>query len=175
VRSAHSKVRVVASPESGREHLPPGVTEAMIVEQLRADGHRVTEPRRLIIRCLIEAHDHRTADDLARAVQAINPEVALSTIYRNLEELERLKIVEHAHVGHGAVSYHLAAGTHAHAVCESCGATIEVPERLFGPLLEFAETTHGFAIDPHHIALVGRCAACRRSAATGPGGATGQR
>jgi Fur family transcriptional regulator, ferric uptake regulator len=131
-----------------------------IVEVLRAQGHRVTTPRRFLIRCLIEAGGHRTADELAAEVQSRAPDVHISTIYRNLEELERLGVIEHAHLGHGAATYHLATFPHGHLVCSNCGQTIEVPDTLFGPLARRVNIDYGFTIDPHHFAMVGRCTNC---------------
>ena len=62
---------------------------------------------------------HRTAEELGAEVQAIAPDVHMSTIYRNLDDLERLGVVVHAHLGHGPATYHLAAGAHGHFVCEA--------------------------------------------------------
>jgi Fur family ferric uptake transcriptional regulator len=145
-------------------HRSPAVTEEAIVELLRSQGHRVTAPRRLLIRSLIEAGGHRTADELAADVQAQAPDVHISTIYRNLEELERLGVIEHAHLGHGAATFHLSTVAHGHLVCESCGRTIEVPQQLFRALAEQVELTYAFTIDPHHFAMVGRCEHCRGEA-----------
>lgn len=137
------------------------VEEAL--ERLRASGARVTTSRRLLLRCLYSGTSHRTAEDLAAEVQALAPDVHLSTIYRNLEELERLGIVAHAHLGHGPANYHLAGEAHGHLVCEGCGEAFEVPEAFFDDLAAQAERRYGFAIDPRHFAVLGRCAACRRS------------
>jgi len=140
----------------------PGHDAALdrVLEVLRAEGHRVTTPRRLLIQCLIDAHGHRTAEELAAQVQGRAPDVHLSTIYRNLEELERLGVIEHAHLGHGAATYHLAAASHGHLVCSECGVTIEVPDELFRPLQRNALARYGFSIDAHHFAMVGLCASC---------------
>ena len=64
--------------------------------------------RRLLVRCLFEASGHRTAEELAAEIQAHAPDVSISTVYRNLEELERLGVVVHSHLGHGPATYHLA-------------------------------------------------------------------
>jgi Fur family ferric uptake transcriptional regulator len=134
------------------------VEEAL--ERLRASGARITTTRRLLLRCLFSGGSHRTAEDLAAEVQALAPDVHLSTIYRNLEELERLGIVVHAHLGHGPANYHLASEEHGHLVCEVCGATYEAPPNLFEDLGAQAMATYGFAIDPRHFAVLGRCANC---------------
>jgi Fur family ferric uptake transcriptional regulator len=132
----------------------------VVLELLRSLGLRVTTPRRLLVRSLVEAGGHRTADELAATVQRRAPDVHLSTVYRNLEELDRLGVIEHAHLGHGAATYHLAATPHGHLVCSECGKTIEVPEASFLPLARRIKADFGFAIDPHHFAMIGRCADC---------------
>ena len=121
---------------------------------LRASGGRVTTSRRLLLGCLFEARGHRTAEELAAEVQASAPDVHLSTIYRNLDELEKLGVVVHAHLGHGPATYHLATETHGHLVCESCGTMLEAPEDLFGALARAAETDYGFRIDLHQEAIL---------------------
>jgi Fe2+ or Zn2+ uptake regulation protein len=128
---------------------------------VREHGGRVTNSRRLLLRALFDARGHRTAEELAEEVQAQAPDVHLSTIYRNLDELERLGVVTHAHLGHGPATYHLAAGAHGHFVCEECGTMIEAPDELFRGLSRVALDRFGFSINPHHFAVLGRCAACR--------------
>src|SRR5436305_9430057 len=132
---------------------------AAILDRLRADGGRVTTARRALIAALVDAAGHVTADDLATSVQAAYPDVHRSTIYRTLDALERLGIVDHVHLGHGRAVYHLADQPHHHLVCEVCGCVIEVPEELFASLAETLHDQYGFAIHPRHFAVVGRCAA----------------
>lgn len=143
----------------------PGVEEVLAL--VRARGGRVTAPRRLLLAALFGSDEHRSAEDLAAEVQATAPDVHLSTIYRNLEELERLGVVVHSHFGHGPATYHLATGAHAHFVCDSCGATFEAPEHVLAPLAAAAEATIGFIVDPYHFGIPGRCARCRAAAASG--------
>ncbi len=47
-------------------------------------------------------------------------------MYRTLELLEELGLVSHAHLGHGAPTYHLAdRHHHLHLVCRDCTKVIE--------------------------------------------------
>jgi Fur family transcriptional regulator, ferric uptake regulator len=132
-----------------------------VLDMVRQQGGRVTSSRRLLLRALFDAQGHRTAEDLAAEVQQQAPDIHLSTIYRNLEELERLGVIVHAHLGHGPATYHLAASAHGHFVCEECGTMIEAPDALFAGLAKSAKTQFGFTIDPHHFAMLGRCANCQ--------------
>jgi Fe2+ or Zn2+ uptake regulation protein len=132
-----------------------------VLDLVRRRGGRITSARRLLLQAIFEAEEHRTAEELARVVQERAPDVHLSTIYRNLEDLQELGIVVHAHLGHGPSTYHLAAAAHGHLVCEECGAVIEVPDDLFAGLSRSASARFGFTIDPHHFAMLGRCRGCR--------------
>jgi Fur family transcriptional regulator, ferric uptake regulator len=131
-----------------------------VLALVRARGGRATSSRRILLEVLFEADDHLSVEDLAEAVQARAPEVHISTIYRNVEDLQRLGVIAHSHLGHGPATYQLASLAHAHFICEECGAMIEAPDEIFGGLARTAKTKLGFSINPHHFAILGRCADC---------------
>ena len=131
-----------------------------ILDRLRAAGERITVARRAVVSALLAADGHATAEGLQARVQAEHPEVHMATIYRNLEALERLGVVEHTHLGHGPAVYHLADALHQHLVCEMCGHVVEVPANLLRPVEEEVRATYGFVMRPGHFAVVGRCARC---------------
>jgi Fur family transcriptional regulator, ferric uptake regulator len=101
-----------------------GGREDEILESIRDAGERVTKARRAVVVALVDADGHATAEALQARVQAEHPEVHMATIYRNLETLERLGVVEHTHLGHGPAVYHLADELHQHLVCEGCGSVV---------------------------------------------------
>ena len=131
-----------------------------VLALVRARGGRATSSRRVLLEVLFEAADHLSVEELAEAVQARAPDVHVSTIYRNLEDLQRLGVVVHSHLGHGPATYQLASLAHAHFICSECGTMIEAPDDLFRGLARSAKSRLGFSIDPRHFAILGRCAAC---------------
>jgi Fe2+ or Zn2+ uptake regulation protein len=147
----------IAPPETG-EVAFGSVDDVLAL--VRARGGRATSSRRILLEVLFEANDHLSAEELAEAVQARAPDVHLSTIYRNVEDLQRLGVVVHSHLGHGPATYQLASLAHAHFICEGCGAMIEASDDIFQGLAKAAKTRLGFSIDPHHFAILGRCADC---------------
>jgi Fur family transcriptional regulator, ferric uptake regulator len=152
----------VTRSSAPHETTPTGVESVEdALALLRERGGRVTSSRVLLLRALFDTPRHRTAEELGAEVQAVAPEVHISTIYRNLDDLERLGVVVHAHLGHGPATYHLAASAHGHFVCEECGAMIEAPNEIFSGLSETAKARFDFDINPHHFAVLGRCQACR--------------
>ncbi|HVX20489.1 MAG TPA: transcriptional repressor [Acidimicrobiales bacterium] len=166
----------------GRSPAPPDVprqppaTVDDVLALVRASGGRATHSRRVLLEVLFDVHragatgdgaaggpagHHRTAEELAEQVQQRAPDVALSTIYRNLDDLQALGVVVHSHLGHGPATYQLASAAHSHFICDRCGAMIEAPDELFGGLARTAKARLGFTIDPHHFAILGRCAGCQ--------------
>ena len=131
-----------------------------ILDRLRERGGRVTRPRRAIITALLEADGHVTAESLADAVQRADPDIHLSTIYRTLERLTELDVVNHVHLGHGPAVYHLADDAHHHVVCDRCGSVVELPADVFEALGRRIERDHGFRLNAHHFALGGYCRRC---------------
>jgi len=127
---------------------------------LRQHGDRITSSRRFLLEAIFESRGHSTVEELAARVQAKAPDVHMSTIYRNVEELEKLGVLVHSHLGHGAATYHLAEGAHSHFVCEECGTAFEAPDALFAGLSASAMEQFGFEINPHHFAVYGRCKDC---------------
>jgi Fe2+ or Zn2+ uptake regulation protein len=133
-----------------------------VIDLVRQHGGRVTAARRLILGSFFNGSGHHTAEELATEVQVQAPDVNLSTIYRNLDELEKLGVIVHSHLGHGPATYHLAEGAHCHFVCELCGTAFEAPDQLFKELSSVAQGRFGFSINPHHFSVLGRCEDCQR-------------
>jgi Fur family transcriptional regulator, ferric uptake regulator len=164
-----SRVSKPIALEPGGAGTQPSTVDEVLA-MVRARGGRATPPRRTLLEVLFKADGHLNAEELAAAVQARAPEVHLSTIYRNLDDLQRLGVVVHSHLGHGPATYQLAALAHAHFICEVCGVTIEAPDQVFQGLSRTVKRKLGFSIDPHHFAILGRCAACDdRSQRSPPG------
>ncbi len=131
-----------------------------VLELVRERGGRATSSRRILLEVLFCAQDHLSVEQLASAVQERAPDVHVSTVYRNLEDLQRLGVVAHSHLGHGPATYQLASQAHAHFICEECGRRFEASDDLFTGLARAAKARLGFSIDPHHFAIQGRCADC---------------
>ncbi len=133
-----------------------------MLAKFRANGGRITSARRAIVTTLLggQGHHHLTADEVVRDIQRTDPEIAVSTVYRSLEALEQLGVVEHIHVGHGPTVYHLADERHLHLVCKSCGTVIEMPDSTLSALGREIRRRHGFTIEPRHFAINGLCESC---------------
>ena len=137
---------------------------APLAERLRAQGLRLTAPRQRVL-AAVTALEHATPESIvARLREEAGPDSAApdtSTVYRNLELLERLGLVWHTHLGKGAPVYHAAEHPHLHVVCQSCGQIASVAPDLLDSAAERLAAELGFTVDVGHVALSGTCGACR--------------
>lgn len=129
-------------------------------EQLRARGYRLTPQRQLVLEA-IGALGHATPEDAHAWVRERASGVSISTVYRTLELLEDLGLVHHAHLSHGAPTYHAAnAPEHVHLVCRGCGRITELEPAEVEPLVGMLKQRHGFAADVGHLTVFGECERC---------------
>ncbi|OII63225.1 transcriptional repressor [Streptomyces sp. CC53] len=132
---------------------------------LRQRGYRLTPQRQLVLEA-VDVLGHATPDDILNEVRKTASGVNVSTVYRTLELLEELGLVSHAHLGHGAPTYHLAARHHhLHLVCRDCGEVIEADVDVAAEFTAKLRASFGFDTDMKHFAIFGRCADCTRKAA----------
>jgi Fur family ferric uptake transcriptional regulator len=134
--------------------------------QLRSRGYRLTPQRQLVLEAVGEL-GHATPEDIATAVRRTASGVNISTVYRTLELLEELGLVQHTHLGHGAPAYSVTTDDHhVHLVCRECGEVQEADADVLGEAVRRLADERGFTLDVGHVALFGTCAACRNT--TGP-------
>ena len=128
--------------------------------ELRSRGYRLTPQRQLVLEAVADL-GHATPEDIATAVRRTASGVNISTVYRTLELLEELGLVQHTHLGHGAPTYSVTTDDdHVHLVCRRCGQVQEADVELLGEAVRRLTTDYGFTLDVGHVALFGRCSAC---------------
>lgn len=122
----------------------------------------MTPQRQLVLDAVCEL-GHATPEQICAQVQRTAPAVNITTVYRTLDLLEKLGLVRHTHLGHGAPSYSQQEHQHVHLVCHVCGTVIETPSDLMNDLADRLRDTAGFELDVTHVALSGRCNDCVES------------
>ncbi|MEV6317582.1 transcriptional repressor [Streptomyces sp. NPDC051776] len=140
---------------------------------LRKRGYRLTPQRQLVLEA-VDKLEHATPDDILTEVRRTAGGVNISTVYRTLELLEELGLVSHAHLGHGAPTYHLAdRHHHLHLVCRDCSDVIEADVSVAEDFTRELRATFGFDTDLKHFAIFGTCRDCTAAAAERSGAAAG--
>ena len=141
---------------------------------LRRRGLRATPQRRAVLDA-VDALGHATAEQIAAHVRGSTAEdVSLATVYRTLELLEGLGLVTHAHLDHGAPTYHSTRRReHLHLVCRECGRVEEADASHGHELARAVEQDRGFVTDVRHLALHGTCRQCASGESAAPRGTLG--
>jgi len=133
-------------------------------QTLREMGYRVTPQRSMILDVLHRAEKHITPEEIHQQVAAQYPEVNKSTVYRTLELLKKLDLVDETDLGGNKLYYHHAEhGHHHHLICQECGRAIEIDEAVFDPIKETFIRKYNFNPDFRHLAVFGRCVDCNQS------------
>lgn len=128
--------------------------------ELREKGLRLTPQRELVLNAVREL-GHATPEDVAAKIHKTHPGINLSTVYRNLETLENVGLVQHTHLGHGGATYHAAEElTHLHLVCGKCGSVGDAPIEAAANFVNTLSDDYGFKTDVTHFAIYGTCADC---------------
>jgi Fur family ferric uptake transcriptional regulator len=138
-----------------------GMTDDILM-RIRDDGGRVTAARRLVIEAMVSSSSHHlTAHDVVDAVRRrFDPDFHPSTVYRTLDRLAELGVVDRIQIGAGPAVYHLAHPPHHHLVCDGCGAVQEAPADLLDAVTARLAGDSGFALHPGGTTLHGLCATC---------------
>lgn len=139
-----------------------GLNEEQIVEALRREDYRVTQPRRAVIRVLLEDDGFATPPEIREQAMEYCPGIGQVTVYRTLDLLSRLGFVRRIHTEegcHGRVSARL--GHRHHLICRQCGAAVEFEGCNLSSFLTRVSGETGYLIEGHMLELVGLCPECR--------------
>jgi Fur family ferric uptake transcriptional regulator len=128
---------------------------------LERAGYRSTEPRRAVVQLVADQPGHFSAADLVEQARARRLGIGRATIFRALDVLIRLGLVErvdlpngeHAYIG--CTPYH-----HHHVICSRCGRTAEIEDAGLRTVVREVARRTGFRVDEHRLELYGLCPAC---------------
>lgn len=139
------------------------VSATSLAAMLRERGLRLTPQRQLILEAVHEL-GHATPESVHNAVRERAAGVNITTVYRTLELLEELGLVNHTHLSHGSPTYHAAGeDQHVHLVCRACGSIAEVDPEVMSPVTTLLRDERDFRVDVGHVSLFGVCGDCKES------------
>ncbi len=126
-------------------------------------NQRQTRQKTLILETIRQETAPVTADLILMRARQTLPGLALTTVYRNLEQLTVHQTITRLIYPDGITRYQLASALHHHElVCLSCARTVEVSQCPLECLARQIESESGFVIVSHHMALYGYCESCQQ-------------
>jgi Fur family ferric uptake transcriptional regulator len=120
----------------------------------RENGLRITGPRRVIMKVISETTDHPDVVELHRRVSAVDPGIAIATVYRTLNLLKDKGVLERHTFADGRARYEPAdQDHHDHLIDVETGDVIEFRSDEIERLQEDIARRHGFAIVSHRLEI----------------------
>jgi Fur family ferric uptake transcriptional regulator len=129
-------------------------------EKLDQAGYRSGSARRQVIELLAAENCALTALEMDRRLAA-----GRASIYRTLEQLEQLRLVQRIDVGGEAAGYERLDPSvhHHHLVCRQCGLLAPFADPALERAIETISETAEFEVESHDVVLRGRCPRCQNA------------
>lgn len=145
---------------------------AKISQQFAAQNYKLTPQREAIVQVLLDNEkDHLSVEEVYMLVKGSYPHLGLATVYRTLELLCELHIVEKMNFGDGVARYDLRGDDHAHMhhhlICNVCGRLEEIKDDWLLELERRLEREYGFSVTDHRLDFKGTYNTCKRSGCKG--------
>ncbi len=136
---------------------------------LKEKGLKVTMQRIEILEALEDRPDeHLTAEEIYEFVKEKDPDIGLATVYRTIQLLAELNLIDKLNLGDGFVRYEIGRQSddgrihhHHHLVCLNCGNVLTFQGDLLEALEHRIEETMGFEVVDHEVKLLGLCRDCK--------------
>jgi Fur family ferric uptake transcriptional regulator len=132
-------------------------------DALAAAGYRRGGARRAILELLDEQACALSAVEVQAALADRRREVSRASVYRVMEELEAIGMVQRVEVGQGVVRHEAVReghGHHHHLVCDSCGRLEPFSDAGLERAIERASERLPLEVSEHEIVLRGACRSC---------------
>lgn len=130
-----------------------------ILERMRTEGGRITKKRIRIVEALAQFDHPASADEIRQSAGL--PETDLVTVYRNLEALQRVEVIQRIPLENGTQLFELTApGEHYHhLICRECHQAKRLDLCVGKEVLGRAKK-HGFSQISHVMEVYGVCKDC---------------
>jgi Fe2+ or Zn2+ uptake regulation protein len=133
--------------------------------------YRLTKQRAAVLRALDDG-GHLSAETILERVRAERPGVSLGTIYRTLEILREIGLVQVFSHGGSAARYEATLEKHHHLLCLHCRRIENVQPEGVARIAEEVAARSGYVDIDYALTIVGRCAECAGSPASSNGSST---
>lgn len=130
--------------------------------------YRLTKQRAAVLRALSDSR-HLTAETILERVRNELPGVSLGTIYRTLDILQKIGLVQVFSFGGHAARYEAALEKHHHLLCTKCRRLDNVQAESIARIADEIAAHNGYSDVDYALTIVGRCSDCARAAAGSPG------
>jgi Fur family ferric uptake transcriptional regulator len=134
------------------------------ISQLKTSGYKLTGPRFYVVDILSHTEKALTALDVYNMAHTHYPSIGLVSVYRTLEKLELLGLIQRVHRQEKCHAYIAAPKGHEHLlVCRSCGRVSFFQGDDLDNLVHGVEQETGYRVQEHWLQFIGICEECQQT------------
>ena len=136
-------------------------------KRLQERQHKMTPQRKTVLQIFLDhPGEHLSAEDVHDLLRDKRTEIGLATVYRSLELLSDLGILQKMEFGDGCSRYEVntldpTRHHHHHLICTKCGKVQEFDDDLLEDLEQDIAEKSGFQIIDHQVKFFGVCKECQ--------------
>ena len=139
-------------------------------DRFKENGFRWTLTRKTILDLLSRTTKHMSAQEIYETLLKSYPGIGLSTVYRTLDLLCRMGLVNKINIGEDKSRYEYRSGeekVHHHLICTNCGKIVDYSDfldeelDLIGKIEKNLSKKYNFMVKNHNIDFYGLCKNCR--------------
>lgn len=139
-----------------------------IKKKLQEANYKLTPQRETTVLVLLENEkDHLSAEEIYMLAKLKSPDIGLATVYRTLEMLTELKILDKISFTDGLARYDMrkegAKHFHHHLLCLECGDIEEIEDDLLLDVEKVVEQRFAFQVSDHRLTFHGVCKNCQQN------------
>ncbi|MDN5293621.1 MAG: Fur family transcriptional regulator, ferric uptake regulator [Eubacteriales bacterium] len=139
-----------------------------ICQKMSEKDYRLTPQRQVILKIFLDNMDrHLSAEEVYQLVKKEHPKIGLATVYRTLDLLAELDVLQKMNFGDGRSRYELSSDEdthhHHHLICLRCQRVLEFEDDLLEELEDSIEARSGFKIVNHQVKFYGYCRDCQEA------------
>ena len=142
----------------------PPLERCSLLQELARRGVRITGQRKVLVGVIQDSERHLDAATLLERARQLDPGVNRATVYRTIELLKRLRLIDELDLMHlnGEKHFYEAKTNvdHLHLACFHCGNIEEFSSPLFERLKAEIARQKGFKIRVARLEVGGQCRSC---------------
>ena len=133
-------------------------------EALKGAGFRSGGARAAVLDAMAGQTCCASAQELHQRIREEGRSAGIASVYRVLDVLVELRLVQRVDVGDGIARYEPAlpdGAHHHHVVCDDCGKVEPFADSTLESAIANASKRLGYSVDAHEVVLRGECGDCR--------------
>jgi len=135
-------------------------SDASAIEALRSKGYKATPQRIAICRIALNSRKHPSAQQVYDEVKKIHPTVSLATVYKTLEVLRDLDLVQELNFPKGQARFDSYMNPHINLICLRCGSITDLNDFTTEEITRKVAAATKFKPSGQRIDVYGTCQKC---------------